>query len=125
MYHVLYTDGGALVGVTTEDALPLHTVSVIDFEGDVPDLNKVTWDKTYLKFVSSTTVYTKFEFLSKFTSEERIAIRTSTDPVVQDFIHMLEVSEQIDVSNTTTIDGINYLESINLLTNNRATEILS
>ena len=125
MYHVLYTDGGTLVGVTTDDVTPIPTVSVIDFEGDAPDLNKVKWDRDRLVFVSNSIKYTRYEFLTKFTSEERISIRNSNDDTVKDFISLVEVTDFEDVTDDDIIAAVQYLVSVNLLTNDRATEILS
>lgn len=68
----------------------------------------------------------KAEFLMLFTSEERVAIRAerNNDPIVSDFFSVLEISEFIDVKEDTTINGINYLVSKNLLTPQRAAVIL-
>ena len=68
----------------------------------------------------------KAEFLMLFTSEERVAIRAErdNDPVINDFFLVLEISEFIDVKEDTTINGVNYLVSKNLLTPQRAATIL-
>ena len=68
----------------------------------------------------------KAEFLMLFTSAERVAIRAerNNDPIVSDFFSVLEISEFIDVKEDTTINGVNYLASKNLLTPQRAAEIL-
>lgn len=68
----------------------------------------------------------KAEFLMLFTSEERVAIRAArdNDPIVSDFFLVLEISEFIDVKEETTINGVNYLVSKNLLTPQRAAVIL-
>ena len=68
----------------------------------------------------------KAEFLMLFTSEERVAIRAerNNDPIVSDFFSVLEISEFIDVKEDTTINGVNYLASKNLLTQQRAAAIL-
>jgi hypothetical protein len=125
MYNILHQNG-KLVGVTnTEDWVALENVDVINVQGPIPDLNKVVWDEGSLSLVSITTPLTRFEFLSKFTSEERTAIRASDDPLVVDYIHMLEIADEVDPTNALTIQGIEYLVSINLLTELRAEEILS
>lgn len=68
----------------------------------------------------------KAEFLMLFTSGERVAIRAerASDPVIDDFFLILEISEFIDVKEETTISGVNYLASKNLLTPQRAAAIL-
>ena len=113
MYNILHQNG-KLVGVTnTEDWVALENVDVINVQGPIPDLNKVVWDEGSLSLVSITTPLTRFEFLSKFTSEERTAIRASDDPLVVDYIHMLEIADEVDPTNALTIQGIEYLVSIN------------
>lgn len=68
----------------------------------------------------------KAEFLMLFTGEERVAIRAerASDPVIDDFFLILEISEFIDAEESTTINGVNYLVSKNLLTPQRAATIL-
>lgn len=70
--------------------------------------------------VGATVPLTKYEFLSRFTSAERIAIRTEakTDPVVQDFMAMMELSG--NVNPVLAQPGLNYLVSIGKLTAERA-----
>ena len=66
-----------------------------------------------------------FAFMMLFTQPERTAIRTSADPVVQDFIYMLEKSGGIYLSYPMTINGINYLYTAGLLTETRRDAILA
>lgn len=66
----------------------------------------------------------KLDFLRKFTVAQRIAIRTSSDPIVQDAIHMLDLAEQIELSDPDTINLVNYLAYINLIDNTTAANIL-
>lgn len=71
--------------------------------------------------VTGTTVlWTKYEFLSRFTSAERIGIReeAKTNPIVQDFMAMMELSG--NVNPVLARPGLNYLASIGKLTPERA-----
>jgi hypothetical protein len=124
-YYVLYSEDLSLVGVTTEGVVGINGVSVIDFEGQVPNLNKVRWDKDSLSLVPNTTKHTTFEFMTRFTSDERIAIRNSNDDKVKDFIFMIDLADTIYTDDETIIESIGYLVSVNLLTEERATEILA
>lgn len=67
----------------------------------------------------------QLSFLRKFTAEERIAIRTSIDPIIIDFLHLLNIAQDINLSDPDTVAGVNYLESIGLLDTGRATTILT
>ena len=62
-----------------------------------------------------------------FTLSERVAIKNSTDPVV---IELNELANDprlstVNLSDKNTIDGVNYLVSAGLLTQERADMILS
>lgn len=67
----------------------------------------------------------QLEFLRKFTAEERISVRSSIDPMVIDFLHLLNLAQNIRLDDPDTIAGINYCESIGLLAEGRAAQILS
>ena len=124
-YYALYSEDLSLVGVTTEGVVGINGISVVDFEGEVPNLNKVRWSKDSLSLVPSTTKHTTFEFMTRFTSEERIAIRNSNDDKVKDFIFMIELADTVYTDDHAIVDSIDYLVSVDLLTQTRATEILS
>ena len=88
------------------------------------------WDPTR-GFTSGVTVdpttvkLSHFAFMMLFTQPERTAIRTSADPIIQDFIYMLEKSGGIYLNYPMTISGINYLYSQGLLTEARKNAILA
>lgn len=67
--------------------------------------------------------YTKHEFLSRFTTSERIAIRNraKTDDIVLDFMEMLNASGGVYM--TLGRQGIGYLQAIGILTVERAAQI--
>lgn len=73
----------------------------------------------------SITSFTQLEFLRKFTAEERISIRSSIDPMVIDFLYLLDLAQDISLLDPDTIAGVNYCESIGLLAEGRAAQILS
>ena len=68
---------------------------------------------------------TQLAFLRRFTAEERIASRASVDPVVQDFLHLLGLAQEIRLDDADTVAGVNYLESLGLLAEGRAAEVLA
>lgn len=68
---------------------------------------------------------TQLAFLRRFTAEERIASRASADPVVQDFLHLLGLAQEIRLDDADTVAGVNYLESLGLLAEGRAAEVLA
>lgn len=74
----------------------------------------------------SSTTLTKFQFLSRFTKEERILIRNTakTNDQLFDFMQMLELSGEIQLTNPETTSGVRFLEVAGLLAAGRADQIL-
>jgi len=70
--------------------------------------------------------YTSLEFLRRFTSGERAALRTAaaSDASLADFLMQLECAHEIVNTEQTTTDGMDYLVAIGQLTRGRADEIL-
>lgn len=71
--------------------------------------------------------FTSYEFLLRFTAEERAAIRSAAlqDPVVGDFQMLALAAQGIYNDDNMTIAGMDYLVSIGLLTQARRDEILN
>lgn len=79
--------------------------------------------------VSASSVQTRwatFDFLRRFTSEERIAARTlaKTDPVVEDFMDLLSKATNVISSDADTQAGMGYLVYVGVLTEARKNTIL-
>lgn len=126
MEHYVITKNGIFLALTTEPPYDWVTpgTSIHKIVGIIPDLNTHVWDDATDTFVRSSTVYTRLAFLNLFTTSERIAIRTATNPIVVDFMNLLDVAEYVDTQNPDTQAGVNYLASLNLITPERAAEIL-
>ena len=71
-------------------------------------------------------VFTAYEFLLRFTPQERATFRASatTDPMVADFMSLAQAAQEIITTDPMTIAGINYLVSVGLLTESRKNQIL-
>lgn len=67
------------------------------------------------------------QFKLLFTAPERVAIKASTDPVVQDFFEIVNDPRLtfVDLGLQSTKDAIGYLQSKGLLTGERAAAILT
>ena len=68
---------------------------------------------------------TKLQFLRRFTAPERIAIRASVNPVIMDFMQLLDLAQDVRLDDPDTMAGVAYLEQQELLATGRATEILT
>lgn len=133
MYYVITRNEETLVGVTYDNAylLNLPDVSIHEMDGAIPDLNVYRWNFELGEFVRTegvsgvSSVYSKLQFLSKFTMSERIAISASTDPIVQDIMKMFNLANYIDVDRQDTQQSVGYLAQVGLIQPSRITEILT
>lgn len=71
--------------------------------------------------------WTSYEFLRRFTVDERAAIRSGalTDPVLADFLMMSQAAQEVVNDDPMTVAGMDYLVSVGVLTEQRKAEILS
>lgn len=78
-----------------------------------PDELRVTW--------------TAYEFINRFTPAERAAYRTAakSDDLVADFVDMAQAAQEVISDDPLTVQGMDYLVSIGVLTQQRRDEILS
>lgn len=126
MYYVISREG-VMVGVTKENAyiFNLPNISIHEFDEDIPDLNTSVWDSETETLVTQGGMVTKLTFLNRLTVTERLAIRASTDPVVNDIIKLLEVADFVDTTDNSTIQGVQYLAMVGLITSERISEVLA
>lgn len=71
-------------------------------------------------------VWTKLEFLTRFTVPERIAIRIAakTDPVVEDFMALLNIAEFVSNLDPNLKPALDYLAQLGILVAGRVDKIL-
>lgn len=67
------------------------------------------------------------EFKLLFTATERVAIKTSTDPVVQDFYELVNDPRltHVNLALQSTQDALAYLTAIGILAEGRAAQIIT
>jgi hypothetical protein len=70
--------------------------------------------------------WTAYQFLLRFTAEERAAFRAAaiTDPNVADFQQLAQAAQEVLSDDPMTVAGMAYLVSVGLLTSARRDEIL-
>lgn len=73
------------------------------------------------------TTVSKLAFLNRFTTDERIAIRAAaqTGPAVEDYLEMLNASEEVNLTHALTVSGVQALEAGALIAAGRAAVILA
>ena len=64
-------------------------------------------------------------FLLRFTPAEFVAIKGSADPQVQQYLFVITTSPSVSLTDPIVTGGVAYLVTINLLTQARATTILT
>ena len=72
-------------------------------------------------------VWTAYEFLNRFTYSERAAYRQAakTDDLIADFMSLAQAAQEIISDDPMTVQGMDYLVSVGILTQQRRDEILS
>ena len=72
-------------------------------------------------------ILTKVAYLKRFTQAERMAIRGAAkeSPQVEDYVELLNLSEEVDLDDPETVLGVNTLEAAGLIGAGRAAEILA
>jgi hypothetical protein len=69
-------------------------------------------------------VITVGSFRRRLTVAEKVAIRVSTDPVVQVLSEDLTSSNYVDLDSKEIIEGLQYLVSVEILEDSRVPELL-
>ena len=95
--------------------------------GDTLPLDLSLWDttsKSFLEHVKDEFIVTKLQFMSRFTSDERTAVRNSTDSNIVDFLNLMSMAENIDLKNATVINAVNYIAYVINMSSTRVNEIL-
>lgn len=124
MWHYLYeTATGRLASESSLPIDPPAGYAVASFE----QRQSGAWNPETHEFdpLPPVRALSRLEFLRRFTAAERIAIRASTDPVVEDMMALQDAAEYIDIDDADTQAGLQYLASVGLLTPGRAAEIAS
>jgi hypothetical protein len=73
------------------------------------------------------TTVTPLAFLQRFTTEERVAIRTAakSSAALEDYLKMLDAATEVNLTHTVTVAGVQALEAGGLIAAGRGAEILA
>ena len=99
---------------------PADAIDILNANGDV-----IGFSIPKSVVPSSRVRLTRYEFRSRFTAAEKVAMYDSTDTMIRVFLDDIQAAENINVSEQDTIDGVNYLASNGLIAAGRASEILA
>lgn len=115
--------------VTTWQTKPERFNGVI-FAPDTTDEEYASYGIIYaadpIIVVEPKTKFTRLEFFQKFTNTELVNIYTTakTDIQIEIMLDQLKMASYIDVTDPTTITGVNSLEQFGLIETGRAATIL-
>jgi hypothetical protein len=88
------------------------------------DVQAVVWN--YVPNPNLPKRYTAYQFLLRFTLAERTAYRAAalTDPLVADFMNLAQAAQVIITNDPVTIQGMDYLVAVGIISQQRRDEIL-
>jgi len=120
---------GELIQVSTEPLIQGEGQIVKLRQGDIPDLTKYEWHNGSLAFVEKDTsrILTKLAFMRRLTQAELAAIYTlaKTQPIIEVWLEMFKLSEEISLDDPDLISGLVGMESMGILSAGRSEEVLS
>ena len=125
IYCLINPETNALLGIVEQ--MP-ESQAYVSLNRDMPDFAKEEWNPAIQAFFTKHGVgLSKLEYLRRFTVNERVAIRAAAaaNPVLADYLAMLELAQEINLRDTDTIAAVNMLEQAGLIGTGRAAEILS
>jgi len=94
----------------------------VDVTDAVDVITKVPWTNVHPDSLYQLPV---LDFMKLFTDEETVGIYSSTDVHVRIFLAKLSAARQIDFRDTDLMAGVSYLVTLDLLTTERAEEIMA
>ena len=130
MIYVTYaTADGSLVDIsaTVPAPNPAHCTRAIDSDS----VDASAWNAQTLRFddenKANSAILSKLDYLRRFTGEERLTIRQAAKvtPVLEDYLAMLELADEINTGDADTIAAVNMLEQAGLIASGRAAEVLA
>ena len=70
---------------------------------------------------------TKLEYLRRFTTDERVAIRAAAvqNAVLADYLALMELAQEINLDDPDTVSAVQMLEQSGLIAAGRSAEILA
>jgi hypothetical protein len=92
----------------------------------VPNTARLPWMQPATTPPPQSLVLSKIDFLQRFTTPERIAIRQAAKANVylEDYMELLNSAITVDLSHASTITGLQMFEQFNLIGVGRANQIL-
>jgi len=122
--------GKKCVAVGRVSVLPIRS-DIIERFGGVPGVGDIlemgVWIVPEAPEPEPVTIITRLAFMEKFTTTELVAIYTEAKTAVEleVFLDKVKAADEIDLTDSRTREGVAVLESMGLIGEGRAVEILA
>lgn len=119
MIWAILDENNRVTSIVEQEEKPEHSVKALPGTG-------YAIGKLFNGWTFNGPTYTSYQFLTRFTPEERAAIRALalTDSTVADFLQLEQAAQEIITDNPIVVSGMDYLVSVGLLTESRKNEII-
>lgn len=120
MNWAIIDSSNKVTSIVVSDTKPENSVKATDGSGAVVGYYWNGWTFDAPRWSS-------YEFLNRFTSAERTAIRNASksDDAVADFLMLASSAHEIIANDPVTVAGMSYLVTSSIITESRKLEILS
>jgi hypothetical protein len=128
-FAYIHVPSGTVLSMREHDVPPTPAPHKIELqEGEVVDKGWTYSANSTPRFIAPPQVitWTAYQFLLRFTEAELTGIKQDavTDPVTWRFLTLATAAQEIINNDPTTVSGMDYLVSKNLITAQRKQEIL-
>jgi len=128
-YDILPPHKSGRILPIVDDAFPVVTVTQKIVPGEIVIQNAdalQTWSVVNKTAEELRKTWSAMEFLLRFTAEERAALRAQAaiDPVTADFLQLVQAAQQVENDHPLTIQGMGYLVTLGIITQERSNEVL-
>ena len=133
-YYVLYNQSsGHIVDLSESGPVSVEPGQALKtFNEPIPNPINSKWNSVTLEYnikpldTWETRMVTVYQFLNKFTAQERVIIKTvaKTNVALQDYLDMVNQAQEIDLNDPTLYGGLMFFVSLGLLDEYRIAEIL-
>lgn len=114
------SDGAEVLRYSAAQAQEVNGFDLVDYE-------HAEWHPDAPVVAPVISPLTKLEYLRRFTTAERVAIRAAAaaNPVLEDYLKLMELATEINTGDPDTIAAVTMLEQAGLIAAGRAQEILN
>lgn len=121
-------ESGCLIDVSPSESFNITDPHLVieEREGEIPMFPDVLWDWNTRELVArKQRTMSKLVFLLLFSMGERVTIENSADPIIKDFLTILDHISLVNLDDPLTVQAVNYMAQQGIIDMYRVQEILS